>query len=199
MPGRIREPEEGLTEMGYTDSLLASGETIVRKDRQHWFVLAWNARGGVLALIAAIVLVVIRLAVNSSNTILDLVGYLSLVLLVVGLANVLWGWLRYRNEEYVLTNMRVIHSEGVVNKKATDSSLEKINDAILTESVFGRIFGFGDLEILTASESGIDRLRMLKDAKAFKIAMVEAKSSLEHEIARPTTPPLRPTDAPPPA
>jgi len=182
--------------MSYTDSLLASGETIMRKDHQHWFVLAWNSRAGFLAIIAALVLVVVRLVVSSTNTVLDWVGYLSVVLLVVGLAIVFWGWLRYRNEEYVLTNMRVIHAEGVINKKATDSSLEKINDAILTESVFGRIFGFGDLEILTASETGIDRLRMLKDAKAFKIAMVDAKNNLERDIARPTTPPLRPTDAP---
>ena len=54
----------------------------------------------------------------------------------------------------MITTRRIIHAEGVINKQATDSSLEKINDAILTESVFGRIFGFGDLEVLTASESG---------------------------------------------
>ena len=40
----------------------------------------------------------------------------------------------------------------MLNKTSTDSSLEKINDARLNQSVFGRIFGFGDLEILTASD-----------------------------------------------
>jgi hypothetical protein len=79
----------------------------------------------------------------------------------------------------------------VINKKTTDSSLEKINDAILTESVFGRMFGFGDLDVLTASEQGIERLRMLRDAKEFKIAMIEAKHELEIDISRPTMPPLR--------
>ena len=185
--------------MGYTESLLASGESIVRKDHQHWFVLAWNARAGLLALVIGLVVAALGWTNSLTGSARDILGVVALVLVVVGLLVVLWGWLRYRNEEYVLTNMRVIHSEGVVNKKATDSSLEKINDAILTESVFGRIFGFGDLEILTASESGIDRLRMLKNAKAFKIAMVEAKNSLERDIARPTSPPLRPADAPPAA
>ena len=37
--------------------------------------------------------------------------------------------LRYINQEYVLTNRRVIQVEGVLNRKSTDSSLEKINDA----------------------------------------------------------------------
>jgi hypothetical protein len=84
----------------------------------------------------------------------------------------------------------------VINKRATDSSLEKINDAILTESLFGRLFGFGDLEVLTASESGIERLQMLRDAKEFKKAMLEAKHDLEIEISRPTMPPLRVSTAP---
>ena len=185
--------------MGYTDSLLASGERIVVREHQHWFVLAWNSRQGFLAIIAAIVLLLIKLVSNQTSTLMDILGYVALALLVIGLLVILWGWLQYRNEEYVLTTLRVIHADGVINKSATDSSLEKINDAILKESLFGRIFGFGDLEVLTASETGIDRLRMLRDAKGFKIAMVNAKQSLERDISRPVSPPLRPADAPPTA
>ena len=83
-----------------------------------------------------------------------------------------------------------------MNKKTTDSSLEKINDAVLTESMFGRMFGFGDLDVLTASEEGIERLRMLRDAKDFKKAMIEAKHELEVEVARPVMPPIRSEPAP---
>ena len=97
--------------------------------------------------------------------------------------------LTFRAEEYVITTRRIIQAEGVINKRATDSSLEKINDAVLVESMFGRIFGFGDLDILTASESGIEQLRMLRDAKDFKKAMLEAKHELELELSRPTMPP----------
>jgi hypothetical protein len=121
----------------------------------------------------------------------QLLGVLTLVLFVYGVAAFLWGILRYRNEEYLITNRRLIHAEGVVNKKTTDSSLEKINDAVLTESMFGRMFGFGDLDVLTASEEGIERLRMLRDAKDFKKSMIEAKHELEVEVARPVMPPIR--------
>ena len=61
------------------------------------------------------------------------------------------------------------------------------------------MFGFGDLDILTASESGISRLRMLKDADGFKRAMLEAKHELELELsgARPLpSPPLRASSGP---
>ena len=183
--------------MGYVDSLLASGERVVRNAHQHWFILIWNARYAVAGLIVAAVLVILR-AINTdtSGILWTILGWATVILLIVGLLSGLWGLLRFRAEEYVITTRRIIHSEGVINKKATDSSLEKINDAVLVESFFGRIFGFGDLDVLTASESGIEKLRMLRDAKEFKKAMLEAKHELEIEITRPTMAPIRSEPAP---
>ncbi len=177
--------------MGYVDSLLASGERIMRKAHQHWFILVWRARWAVLGLVIGLVLVVLKLLTGSSGTLWELLGWVTLVLIVIGLVSLVWGWFQFQNEEYIITTRRLIHSEGVINKKASDSSLEKINDAILVESLFGRMFGFGDLEVLTASETGIDDLRMLRDAKDFKKAMLEAKHELGLEMIRPTMPPVR--------
>ena len=140
---------------------------------------------------AAAVLTVLSVWFAIDGVLWQALGVLTLVLFVYGILAFLWGILRYRNEEYLITNRRLIHAEGVVNKKTTDSSLEKINDAVLTESMFGRMFGFGDLDVLTASEEGIERLRMLRDAKDFKKAMIEAKHELEVEVARPVMPPIR--------
>ena len=90
-------------------------------------------------------------------------------------------------------------SRASLNKTSTDSSLEKINDAVLTQSVFGRIFGFGDLDILTAAETGIERVPDARATRsAFKKAMLDAKHEYERDVARTRTsrrrPPLR-TDA----
>jgi uncharacterized membrane protein YdbT with pleckstrin-like domain len=178
--------------MAYVDGLLADGERVMRRARQHWFVMVWDAKEAVLALVLALVGAVLWLTVLSSGGLLkDILGWLVLVLLVGGLAWLLWAWFIYRSREFVITNRRIIQTEGLVNKKASDSSLEKINDAVLTESLFGRIFGFGDLEVLTASESGIERLRMLTDAREFKKAMLDAKHELEVDLTRPTMPPMR--------
>jgi hypothetical protein len=87
----------------------------------------------------------------------------------------------------------------VVNKHSTDSSLEKINDAALSQSLFGRLFGFGDLDILTASEAGIERFRMIKDPVTFKKTMLDVKHEYELEMSRgpvPSSPPLRATPEP---
>jgi membrane protein YdbS with pleckstrin-like domain len=180
----------------YAESLLASGERVVRREHQHWFILVANTRYAILALVAAAVLTVLSVWFAIDGVLWQVLGVLTLVLFVYGILAFLWGILRYRNEEYLITNRRLIHAEGVVNKKTTDSSLEKINDAVLTESMFGRMFGFGDLDVLTASEEGIERLRMLRDAKDFKKSMIEAKHELEVEVARPVMPPIRSEPAP---
>ncbi len=111
-----------------------------------------------------------------------------------------WTGLRYFNQEYVLTNRRVIQVEGVLNRTATDSSLEKINDALLSQSVFGRMFDFGDLTVLTASEGGIEKMRMLRSPVVYKKKMLDAKHEYEVDMERSgwaPTPPLRDAAAAP--
>jgi hypothetical protein len=152
--------------MGYADTLLASGERIIRIAHQHWFILIWRARWAVFGLLIALLLTIVRLInPDASGPVWYFLSWAALILVVIGIAGLIWGALTFRSQEYVITSRRLIHAEGVINKKASDSSLEKINDAILVESVFGRMFGFGNLEVLTASESGIEKLRMLRDAK----------------------------------
>jgi membrane protein YdbS with pleckstrin-like domain len=185
--------------MSYADSLLVSGERIVLRQRQHPFVLLWSLRLAIIGLILALILLILRAFMSSdlANGIVgQAAGILTLLLVIGGLISLVWTAVRYRSQEYVITSRRIIHTEGVFNKKSTDSSLEKINDAVLTQSFFGRIFKFGDLEVLTASEEGIERLRMLVDAIGFKKAMLESKHELELELTRPVMPPLRSTSTP---
>jgi len=172
--------------MGYLDKRLATGEEPLRREHQHWFVVAANARYAFIAWIVAIALLLVSGALltgDNADGLRSLVGWLVVILVLGGLLYLGWQILRWQNEEFVVTSRRVLQTQGVINKQVIDSSLEKINDAILTESIFGRMFGFGDLEILTASESGISRLRMLRDADGFKRAMLDAKHELELELS----------------
>jgi membrane protein YdbS with pleckstrin-like domain len=185
--------------MPYTDTMLAAGERLVIREHQHPFMLIWNGRWAVLALLLAVLMSAFNLFNESTGWFFDLLGWVTLILFVGGLIAIGWGYLRYQNEEYVITTRRLIHAEGVINKKATDSSLEKINDLAITETFFGRMFGFGDLDVLTASETGIERLRMLRNAMEFKKALIEAKHEAELDLTRPTMPPMRTADAAPAA
>ena len=183
--------------MSYADGLLSTGERIVHRARQHWLVLLWGARLPIVAIVAALLLVV--LSQNTTGPARDLLFLLTAALAIGGLAFLLWATLHYMNTEFILTNRRVVQAEGVLNKRATDSSLEKINDAVLTQSMFGRVFGFGDLDILTAAEQGIERFRMIVDPIGFKRAMLDAKHEYEVGMERSGWAPSPPIRATPPA
>jgi hypothetical protein len=132
----------------------------------------------------------------------------ALIMLVLGLLVFLYRFWIWWAQDYMITNRRLMKVTGVLNKRSADSALEKINDAVLNQSVWGRMFNFGDLEILTAADQAVDRYHMLKDPKGFKKTMLAQKHNLETEFiyGRPPTPPLRaesesaaPEMAPPPA
>ena len=173
--------------MSYADGLLSTGERILHRNKQHPFIFIWGARYTILAIVIAAVLTWINANMDPagpSGVARSVLGWVILVLVLGGLAVLAWTALRYVNQEYVLTNRRVIQVEGVLNRSSTDSSLEKINDAVLTQSIFGRMFDFGDLTVLTASESGIDKMKMIRRPIVFKKAMLDAKHAYEVDMER---------------
>jgi hypothetical protein len=183
--------------MSYADGLLSTGERILYRNKQHPFIFIWGARWTILAVVIAVVLFWFGGLLDPSGIsggLRTLLGWITLVLFLGGIGVFAWTALHYVNQEYVLTNRRVIQVEGVLNRTATDSSLEKINDAMLSQSVFGRMFDFGDLTVLTASESGIDKMRMLRSPVVYKKKMLDAKHDYEVDMERAgwaPSPPIR--------
>lgn len=182
----------------YADTLLSDGERVALRSRQHWLATFIDGRVPWALLVASLALIVLRLQMQSDGRLEQAVGVAILVLLVVSLlllGRVYWAWYA---EDYIVTNRRVLKVEGILNKRSADSSLEKINDAILEQNLFGRIFGYGDLDILTAAEDSVDRYRMLDQAPRFKKTMLEEKHRLETEMVRLPSPPARAGAAPGP-
>jgi hypothetical protein len=180
----------------YADRLLADGERVALRGRQH--VLATFIEGRVAWAIfaASLVLVLLDLQLEPS-AVRDTFGWLGLGLMVVSLVWLAVIYVQWYAQDYLVTNRRVLKVEGVLNKRSADSSLEKINDAVLEQSVFGRMFGYGDLDILTANEQSVDRYRMLAQAQTFKRTMLDEKHKLEQDVFQIPAPPLR--ASPPPA
>jgi hypothetical protein len=166
--------------MSYATNLLSRGEEVVFESRQHWFAII--AATWAFIIIAIFALAVLIWATTSpTTTMLSVLQIVSLVVLIgclLRIALVILGW---RNQEFLVTTRRIIKCEGVFNKNMGDSSLEKVNDAHLSQSFFGRIFGYGTLDILTAAEEpgGVEDFPMLADPVKFKIAMLNQKEQLE--------------------
>jgi len=161
--------------MDYVESLLADNEEIVIRTRRHWIVLARSFLLNAFWLIALIVIaVVVTMATGP-------LGIAAALLTIFPIGAFLHRYLDWWNEEYIVTNRRVIQSEGIINKHVIDSSLEKVNDVVLYQSFIGRMLGFGDIEILTASEIGVNRLHQITDPVRFKTEMLNQKQALGME------------------
>jgi hypothetical protein len=174
--------------MSYARNLLSRGEEVVYESRQHWFAII--ARTWLWILLAVVTLAIVIFLVSGTEPFVnETIDQIVTLLAVAGLliaagyvAFTLWDW---RNQEWLITTRRVIRAEGVLNKSVSDSSLEKINDARLDQSMFGRIFGFGTLDILTAAEelnagSNVADFPMIADPVQFKKAMFDQKQMLEN-------------------
>jgi uncharacterized membrane protein YdbT with pleckstrin-like domain len=164
--------------MSYAESLLAKNEQILYRGRQHWLAPLSDARNALLILLAGIVLALIERQIIGWS-LRSFAGLVDLILIVVALVWIAIIYFSWRAEEYIITSRRVLKVEGLLDKKSGDSSLDKINDAVLKQGILARIFHYGDLEILTANEEAIDRYQMLDHVVDFKKAMLDAKNSLE--------------------
>lgn len=158
--------------MAYIDGLLGQREHVLIVERRDPLFLLGHV---LLYLIAVIVLAGLGIWLGTSvNGQAEFVGLLALIPFAV----VLVKFLRWHHEEYVVTNHRIIQVEGILSKRVLDSSLEKVNDILLTQSLFGRLFDYGTLEVLTGSEIGVNQLHALNHPFRFKRAILDARSQL---------------------
>jgi uncharacterized membrane protein YdbT with pleckstrin-like domain len=162
--------------MGYLEELMGGKEEIVFKTRQHWLaivrtIVVWSA---VSILIFGATMAIFL----ATATFLDGLALVLLLALVFPFWKIMVDLLNWWHEQYVITNRRVIQLEGIINKHSIDSSLEKVNDVVLAQSALGRMLNYGDVQILTASEIGVNRFKRMARPVRFKTEMLDQKEGL---------------------
>jgi len=148
---------------------------VLHRTLRHWVVLMrWIGSAVVLAVLGMVMASIYGFAGWQGA---GIGAWIGVGLLVIAALVALPAILRWVTEVYLVTDRRVIRVEGVLRKQALDSGLAKVNDVRLTQTVAGRLLGYGTLEIITASESGINRLDYLPRPMAFKKAMMTAAAA----------------------
>lgn len=159
--------------MGYLDSLMGRNERVMFLSRQHWIQLVPVALVDLLVL-AGLLIVGALLQAGTAGISLAAGALLGLVPLGHLARRLAWWW----NEQYAVTNRRVVQVEGILDKHVIDSSLEKVNDVVLKQSALGRLLGFGSIEILTGSEIGVNYLHRIRHPIRFKTEMLNQKEGM---------------------
>jgi uncharacterized membrane protein YdbT with pleckstrin-like domain len=157
--------------MNYLDKLLTRDERVVRIVRDHWITLLPTILIDVALGVVITGLSVLGILLSPPWT---WFGFLLLVVPVGHLAHRIWVW---RNNQYIVTNRRLIQITGTVNKRVSDTLLEKINDVVMEQSALGRLLKFGYIEVITGSESGIDVFQYIADPIGFKNELFDQRDA----------------------
>lgn len=141
----------------------------------------------------------ILLITYSSWTSLIMPALIALLGIAAGIFIVLhfgssWGWLaavlgigywfiRYYSWKvniWVVTNFRVIDETGLLSHYAKESPLDKINNVSYDQTLAGRIFNFGHVEIQTAAEAGATDYYNVNHPKRLKDTITAAQADYKN-------------------
>jgi uncharacterized membrane protein YdbT with pleckstrin-like domain len=145
--------------MSYISQTLGSKERVLYQTGYHW--LYWLAAA---ILIAPVIAVAIGGYPYSALSIVLLV--LGVVILPIGLRLLI----RAGTTEIAVTSDRFVRKTGFIAIKSEEVSLDKIEEVTVNQSILGRIFGYGDVQVHGTGMGDI------------KVAMVDDPIRMRREI-----------------
>lgn len=167
--------------MGYVQKLLASNERVIRVSHDHWVVLLPT-----ILIDGLIGLIIAGLSVAASAIFATPLPLLGLLLLAVPAAHFLYRIWVWWNKQCVVTTRRIIQIRGMMQKRVSDTLLEKINDIVTQQTAMGRLLNYGDIKVVAGSDSGIDVFYRLADPIGFKKDLLDQKAALgQSEMPKP--------------
>lgn len=151
---------------------LLPGERILVSSSRHWVVLVRPFAGTLLAVVVSLA-VLLLLPIRTE---LRLFLVLGVVLAALGVLNLYyWGW---RAHEYVLTDQRVILNEGILSRFSRSIAIDRIQDLTTFQGLWGRAWGFGDIELESAGRESGEVLSTVPRPQALRnaiFAQIEAR------------------------
>ncbi len=158
---------------------LLTGEEVVFETTKHWFA---PIRASLIAILIILGALVLRWLAPTGDGFFGSIGNL-MDLIAIGLLLFAVLWIVYNIAEFLsahfgVTNMRVLRYEGLLRRSSSETLLPTLTDVRLDEPALGRMLGFGNVKILTASgAAGQDNFMTVAKAKELRTAIQEQKAS----------------------
>ncbi len=133
-------------------TLLKQDEKVVLVIRPHWILLFWPVFFTLAAIVAGI-----------------LIGGYGYIIPLIFICYTWYKIVERNRNLWAVTDLRIIDEYGVFSHNSKESPLDKINNVSYNQTFWGRIFGYGNVQIQTAAEIGsttyfnVEKPRQLKD------------------------------------
>lgn len=129
--------------------------------RQHWLKLA-------LPFLAWLMLAILLLVFIKNYRVDFIIILLTAIYPMI-------EYINWKNNLWCVTNLRVVDESGFFTRYSKESPLDKINNVEYDQSIWGRIFGFGNVDIQTAAELGETTYNLIHHPKLLKDTITHAQ------------------------
>ncbi len=139
---------------------LKKDEKILLITRQHWLKL-------VLPFFAWLLLTILLLIWMQNLTVFIIIILAALYPLI--------EYVNWRHNLWSVTNLRIVDETGFFTRYSKESPLDKINNVEYDQSIWGRLFGYGNVDIQTAAEMGETKYILIHHPKLLKDTITHAQ------------------------
>ena len=150
----------------YIDEILQPGEKVLYSTNAHWMFYL-PAMG---AWVAALILVALS-GLTAAVPILTLACLgAAAVIGLIALYLTFKAWFHRWTTETDVTNMRVVHKTGFIQRRTFEMALDKIESVDVDQSILGRFLNYGNVTVNGVGE-GRETIRTIASPLAFRSAI----------------------------
>ena len=149
----------------YIDEILQPGERVLYSTNAHWMFY--------LPALAAWALAIVFLVLSRMATADALILLCLAVAAIVGLGALYLtakAWFHRWTTETDVTNMRIVHKTGFIQRRTFEMSLDKVESVDVNQTILGRLMNYGDVTIMGVGE-GKETISTIASPLAFRNAI----------------------------
>ena len=177
-------------------SKLLPGENLVLQDHPHWITVIKSVLAPVVLLVVVAIADFTLLGPGYGFYIPRLRTILTLAVVALVLLWLIAVWIRWRSISYTLTDQRIKIESGVFGRQEKIIPIDRVQDCTTKQSIFGRILGYGRVEVDAAGSQGAEVLDHLPNPGNFR-DQVFTESEKRRGGPAPTATPAKPVPAHP--
>jgi uncharacterized membrane protein YdbT with pleckstrin-like domain len=146
-------------------SELLPGENLVLKAHQHWIVIVKSL---VFPIALLILMALIDIFFHTDSFRRDKKIIVTLVVAAIAGLWLIVVWVRWQATSYTLTDQRINIETGVFSRSSKTIPIDRIQDCTTKQTLFGRMLGYGRVEVDAAGAQGAEVLDHLPNPGAFR-------------------------------
>ena len=131
----------------YIDDILQPGEKVLYSTNTHWIFFLPAITGWIVAIAF---FVVSGMVPGGTPMLLSL--SMSALSAIFALYKTATAWFHRWITEIDVTNLRVVHKTGFIQRKTFEMSLDKVESVDVNQSILGRILNYGNVSIFGVGE-----------------------------------------------